>query len=101
MQPGAVASNENAVSESDDKNQEKDNGRGKETGRTLGVALSSIGGTAPASATTSAVPSDRSLQDDVPADDQDFEWAADALAQELGRIAIELEYELERSGGMP
>jgi hypothetical protein len=101
MQPGAVVSDEKAVSESGDKNQEKDKGRGKETGQPIGFSLSSVGGTALASDAMSAAPSGSSPQDDAPADDQDFEWATDALAQELGRIAIELERELEQSGGMP
>ncbi|MHB1666470.1 hypothetical protein [Thiomonas sp.] len=92
MQLGAVVSHEESAVESNNKSQQNNKGRGKEKDQTSASAT--------ASATVGAVVTDPSLRDALPAD-EDWEWAADALAHELDRIAIEIEHELEHSGKMP
>ena len=79
MQLGAVISEEEATVEGDDKNQEK--GRGKENSSNSSNSPNTL---AP-----------WRLQPDDLAGDPDSKWAADALARELERIAIEIELELQ------
>ena len=92
MQLGAVVSDEESEGASNGKSQQNNKGRGKEKDQTSASAT--------ASTAVGAVATDPSLQDAAPAG-LDWEWAADALAHELGRIANEIEHELEQTGEIP
>ena len=91
MQLGAVASNKEKAGARKTKGQQNSEGGGKEKDQTSASAA--------ASDTVGAVATGHSSQDAAPAS-EDWEWAADALAHELGRIASEIEHEFEQAGEM-